>query len=252
MVAGLLRRLRSARLTREIVARLAVGYLRLCRATIRWDIVENDVRPRIRSGEGRWVLAIWHGRLMMIPSEMNTRLDVRAIISRNRDGDIISRTVGLFGIGTIRGSSRDPSKPMLNKGGQDAFRNALDILQKQENVIVALTPDGPRGPLRRCQPGVARISAQARAVVVPWTFSVAHGWQLRSWDTFIVPRPFSRGVIAYGTPISPPADDDPGTLEIYRLAIEQALNDLTDAADRQVGRACQAPAPVQDASPLHP
>ncbi|HEU0222341.1 MAG TPA: lysophospholipid acyltransferase family protein, partial [Paracoccaceae bacterium] len=241
MAAALLRRIRGSGLAREIAARLIAAYLRLCRATGRWSVMGEVPRALARSGRGRHILAIWHGRLCMVPGEMHRGLDVRAIISRSRDGEIIARIVGLFGIGTIRGSSRDPGKPERERGGRDAFLAGLVALRERENIIVALTPDGPRGPRMRCQAGVASLSVISRTHVIPWTFSAGRARVLGSWDRFLVPLPFSRGIIAYGEPIPPPPDRTAEAIEAHRQRIETALTALTREADAAMGRETPEP-----------
>ncbi|WP_118133302.1 lysophospholipid acyltransferase family protein [Oceanicella sp. SM1341] len=243
MLAEALRVVRGSALTRKLVAALAAGYISLCRRTCRWEILGSETRDLLRSGRGRFVLAIWHGRLLMVPTEMSGDTRVRAIVSRNNDGELITKVVGRFGIRTIRGSTRDRRKPDLDKGGREAFRAGLQALREEEDVIVALTPDGPRGPLMRCQHGVATLSVMSGASVVPWTFSVRHGRFLGSWDRFLLVRPFSRGVVAYGTPLSPPAERTAEAIETYRLEIEAAITALTRAADARVGRATPEPGP---------
>jgi hypothetical protein len=223
------------------VARLAAGYIRIVHRTGRWEILGAAARDAGRSGRGRIILAIWHGRLFMVPTEMHPGLDVRAMISRNRDGEIIARTVARFGIATIRGSTHDPLKPDRDRGGREAFQEGLGALRDCENVLVALTPDGPRGPRMRCHHGVATLSAVSGVAVLPWTFSARGAWQLGSWDRFLIPRPFTRGVIAVGDPILPPQDSAPASIEAHRLRIEAALNELTRRADARVGRVTPAP-----------
>lgn len=242
----LLRRLRGSAAARALLARAVAGYIRLCRATGRWEILGAEARQRARTGGGRFVLAVWHGRLLMVPTEMRRGADVRAIVSRNRDGELIAGILARFGIGTLRGSSADPDKPDRDRGGREALRAGLAALRGREDAVVAVTPDGPRGPAMRVKPGVAALSALAGVPVVPWSFSVRSGRFLASWDRFLVPFPFTRGVIAWGEPIPPPGDREPETLARHGARIEAALVRLTEAADRRMGRATppQGPGPA--------
>jgi lysophospholipid acyltransferase (LPLAT)-like uncharacterized protein len=56
---------------------------------------------------------------------------------------------------------------------------------------------------------------------------------LNSWDRFLVPRPFSRGLFVYGAPILVPRDADEARLEAARLEVERGLNEVTERADRE-------------------
>ena len=110
---------------------------------------------------------------------------------------------------------------------------------------MAFTPDGPRGPARVAQPGVVQAARLSGAPIVPVTFAASHGRRLASWDSFLVPRPLGRGLIAYGEPVTVPRDADAALLEQKRLEVERALNDLTDRADRAV---CGGPEPAEGAT----
>lgn len=244
MLALLLRRFRASATARALAARTLAAYLRFCRATGRWEVMGEAHRALAQSGRGQLILAIWHGRLAMVPTEMAGRLDVRAFVSLNRDGDLIARILDRFGIGTLRGSTHDPAKPGRERGGRAAFLGALAAFGAERNLIVALTPDGPRGPRMRCHPGVATLTARTGVSVLPWTFSVRRGVVARSWDRFLVPLPFSRGVIAYGPPIPPPEGTGAEALARHGAAIEAALTALTREADARTGRATPEPEPA--------
>jgi hypothetical protein len=197
-----------------------------------------------RSGQGRAILAAWHGRLFLLPSEMAQGIDVHALISRNRDGEIIARVCALFGVPAIRGSSQDPAKPDRDRGGREALAAALGLLRGRGRALIALTPDGPRGPRMRCQPGVAVLAAATGTPVVPWTFSARPSRILGSWDAFLLPAPFARGVIAYGAVLHPPQDRSTASVEAFRQEIEAALTALTRDADAALGLATPEPGPA--------
>jgi lysophospholipid acyltransferase (LPLAT)-like uncharacterized protein len=73
----------------------------------------------------------------------------------------------------------------------------------QDGVEVAVTPDGPRGPAHSFAPGAVIAAHRASAPIVTIGVSAARSWRLRSWDRFLIPKPFSRVTIAYGDPIRP-------------------------------------------------
>lgn len=244
----ILRRIRSSAALRELIARGGAAYIRLVFRTVRWERHGQDHVDRLQAGNGRHILAIWHGRLLMIPAEMRAGLTVHAVISANKDGDIIAAAVGKFGIGAIRGSSADPRKPQLDKKGRAVADKALEALRGTAPCLVALSPDGPRGPRMRCQRGVALFSAATGIEVTPWTFSTRRARLMRSWDRFMVPLPFDRGVLMAGEPIPAPTADDDATIEAHRLKIETALLALNAQADALCGRAPVAP----DARPAYP
>jgi hypothetical protein len=241
---GLLRWLRQARRGRAIAARLGAGYIRLVAATTRWQVEGREHYDRcLATGEGL-IAASWHGRLFLSPTYVPEGRHTVAMISNNRDGDVIAAIVARWGVETVRGSTADRRKGR-DKGGSEAFAGAERALRA--GALVAITPDGPRGPRMRAQPGAARLSILTGCPVVPVAFSARPAMLLGSWDRFLLPLPFGRGAVVYGAPLHPPGEGM-AALEPYRRAIEEALTAVADRADALAGRAPVAPAPAVDGS----
>ncbi len=236
---SLLRRLRSAPLGRRGIASLGAGYIALLHATTRWTMIGAENHALITSGKGKWLLAIWHGRFLATPPMKTPKFRCLAVISNNKDGEIIAATALRFGVESLRGSTWDRVKNR-DKGGRQAYDGAVEALGG-DGVIVALTPDGPRGPRQRCQPGIAVLSAATQTAVVPFAYSARWGVNLGSWDRMLLAFPFGRGVKIFGDPIPPPADTGLEAVEAHRLAIEAALNEVTRRADEMCGRRPVAP-----------
>jgi lysophospholipid acyltransferase (LPLAT)-like uncharacterized protein len=95
---------------------------------------------------------------------------------------------------------------------------------------LAVTPDGPRGPRRHVQPGVAYLAARTGLPIVPVGMGYRSCWRMKSWDRFVVPKLGSRATCITGTPICVPAEVGRDGLEHYRLLLEQELNRLNDLA----------------------
>src|SRR6185437_3754651 len=57
-----------------------------------------------------------------------------------------------------------------------------------------------------------------------------------SWDRYMVPYPFSRGLFLYGNPLRVSREADDASLEATRLELETVLNRLTDQAEQNVIR----------------
>ncbi len=228
---------------RGVLSGAAAFYIRLCWRTTRWRVEGAEHLDALAARGGPLIACFWHGRLLFSPLWAIPGRRTFAMISNNRDGDLIAATVGRFGVETVRGSSADPRKRRKDKGGREAFVAGLRALSG--GGVLAITPDGPRGPRMRAQSGVAGLSAAAEAPVLPIAVSTAHGRLLRSWDRFLLPLPFDRGVMLYGRPIaSPGRTADEAAIEAHRLAVETALNALTARADAMAGREAIAPEPA--------
>ena len=94
-------------------------------------------------------------------------------------------------------------------------RRAAAVLKLQEELkagaIAAITPDGPRGPLREVQPGALHLAQVTGCPIVPVAFGARRKWVFNSsWDEFIVPKPFNRIAVMYGEPITVESEDDSG------------------------------------------
>ncbi|HEY3175135.1 MAG TPA: lysophospholipid acyltransferase family protein [Candidatus Polarisedimenticolia bacterium] len=202
-----------------LVPFLASLLIRLTRLTMRLDRVGRRVVDDLRAAARPYIHTFWHGHLFLMPySYLGKRIAI--MISAHHDGEMIARTMRLFGHESLRGST--------TSGGAMALRAAVRSLR--EGSDVGFTPDGPRGPRHRAQMGVVQAARMSGAPIVPVAFAASRGKVLGSWDGFIVPRPFSKGVFVYGEPIEVPARADEAQMEALRLEVERALNELTSRA----------------------
>lgn len=193
-------------------------FLRLLRATVR---VRHIHAERLQSTP-QHILAFWH-EVILMSLFCKWRVPTTVMISRSKDGEIVAAVVERFGVEAARGSS--------NKGGSVALREILREAHEGRNI--AFTPDGPKGPRRIVKEGVVYAAKITGLPIVPFHFTAKAKKRLRSWDQMILPRPFTRGVFAYGQPIIVPRDGD---VEEWRLIIEKEMNDLADEAEAEVNK----------------
>ncbi|HMF51081.1 MAG TPA: DUF374 domain-containing protein, partial [Candidatus Saccharimonadales bacterium] len=116
------------------------------------------------------------------------------------------------------------------RGGSEALRQMVRQVRGGHNV--ALTVDGPRGPARVVQAGVVRLAQMTKAWILPISFSSSSPLFLASWDRQLVPKPFSRNVLAYGEPFAIPSDM-PDDVALAKIRV--ALDDVTAEADARAG-----------------
>ncbi|TKJ32038.1 hypothetical protein CEE39_06415 [bacterium (candidate division B38) B3_B38] len=194
--------------------------IRFLRLTMRIDYINrSEVEKLTREGRN-YMIAFWHGRLLMMPyCYFGSRINI--LISHHRDGEYISRAMRRFGFHSIRGSS--------SRGGVSALKQVLK--ETCHGSDIAVTPDGPRGPKQRVKLGVVQIARLSNFPIVPVSFSTSRKKFLSSWDTMIVPLPFSRGTFVYGKAIWVSRDATPLQLEQKRQEIEASLNELTARVD---------------------
>ena len=219
------KRVARSRLGRAVLIWLFVRFVRLVFATNRWQTVGREDADAMLGVGQPFIAAFWHGRLMMAPHCWQAEATIHVIISRHRDGENIARAVRHLGVAAIRGST--------TRGGTAAIRASLRLLKK--GGYLGITPDGPRGPRMRAQPGIVALARLSGAPIVPITFAVSRRRIAKSWDRFVIALPFGRGVVLWGPPLYVAADADKAALEEARRTLEERLNALTAEADRMVG-----------------
>ncbi|WP_341705346.1 lysophospholipid acyltransferase family protein [Ferrovibrio sp.] len=235
---ALLKRFLHSRLAVRIGADAVALYVRLVRFSSRWQLLGSE-HPAPFWQDGRpFITAFWHGRLLMMPTAWTGRRPVSVLISQHRDGELIARAMSAFDIGTIRGSA---AKNGRDKGGGAALRAIVQRLRQGEYVTI--TPDGPRGPRMRAGIGIVAAARLARVPILPAAYAVARRRVARSWDRFIIPWPFNRGVFIWGAPID--VSDAEESIEQAAQRVEDALNRLTAEADRLCGQMPVEPAERQ-------
>jgi len=239
--SGILRWLRQSPNGQVVGSRLGAAYIRLVTATTRWRIEGKDGFDALAKAGEPILAVIWHGRLFMSPTWAPPGRRTVAMISNNRDGDLIAAIVGRFGVDAVRGSTYDKAKGR-EKGGAQAYTAGLETLRG--GSVLAVTPDGPRGPRMRAQNGAAQLAVAAQVPVVPIAFSAERGVLTRSWDRFLLPYPFGKGAQVYGPPMTPPPPGDARALIRFRRELEAALTEVTNRADALCGREAVEPEPL--------
>ncbi len=207
-----------------ILARSIGLYLSLALRTTRWTLVGREhIAPRALGVPA--VIAFWHeylplmSMLMLMADDLpGGRPVVHTLVSHHRDGRFIGEVVRRFGIEPVLGSS--------SKGGATSLRAMLKLLKKGD--IIGITPDGPRGPRREADAGVAQLAALAGVPIVPCAVRTNRNIVLNTWDRMRVPLPFGRGVMVCGPELTVPRDGWRDSV----TDIVAALNDAADRADR--------------------
>jgi len=191
-----------------------------------WSItlVGQENVDQIKGHERKVCYASWHGRLLALAHTYRHQ-GIRILISLHRDGEFIARIVQKLGFVPIRGSS--------TRGGAKAILEMVKASQKHD---IALTPDGPKGPRHRVQPGAAYLSSRAVVPLVPVTNSASSFWRLNTWDQFLIPKPFSKVVVCIGEAIWVRQGSSSTELENVSQKLEDRLLALTEEADHYFSR----------------
>ncbi len=217
-------------------------YIRFVYSTNRWRVDGAEYPRQLREAGRPFILAFWHGRLMMIPMAWQRLAPIHMLISGHRDGRIIADAVAHFGVQSVAGSTR--------RGGSAALRTMVKALTAGD--CVGITPDGPAGPAMVASAGIVNIARLARAPIVPVVFATSRRRVMRSWDRMQIALPFGRGVFIWGEPIEIGKDLDDAGVERARRLVEQRMLDLVAEAEARVGYAAEPLPPHEPASESFP
>ena len=149
--------------------------------------LDSDLRE-LAAKKGKTFLLMWHENLWTA-IWVNKFLQVICLISRSKDGAILSFIAHSLGFKSIRASS--------SRGYLSATKEILQNFKKESQICLAITPDGPRGPRHVIKPGLLSIAQRCKASLALMTFDYSRSWTLNSWDKFRIPKPFSRVRISY-------------------------------------------------------
>ncbi len=197
------------RLLLAIIPPLAALLIRALGMTLRYeDVFPPDAVNPVPGDAipGPTVYAFWHRSLLACAHRFRNK-EIAILISSSFDGELIARTVELLGFKAIRGSS--------SRGGAAGLRGMAEAYAAGHRC--AITADGPRGPAQIAKPGTAQL---AQLVQAPWvgTFNAIplNAWELRTWDRFLIPKPFSKVLLTF--PLHVPTD-----IPDLQAAIQQSL-----------------------------
>lgn len=165
------------------------------------------------------IFAIWHNRLALAMEfwarvkRRQPHLKLGALVSASRDGGLLACTLEHFGVQPVRGSS--------SRRGPQALRESVTLVNA--GYCVAITPDGPRGPKYKVQPGIISLAQLTGRPIIAAGARIHPRKTLRSWDQFQVPLPFSECELTFSGPLFISRDASAEEREGSRLQLEQTL-----------------------------
>lgn len=171
------------------VVRLGTPVFRLLASTWRIQQVNRGPSRMLHDSGHPVILILWHGELLPLLWHYRGG-GITILVSEHGDGEIVARVAESFGIRLVRGSTT-----------RGAARALLGMIQAVKGgSVAAFTPDGPRGPARSFAPGALIVAQRTGAPLVALRVAASRSWRLRSWDSFMIPKPFARITVAYGDP----------------------------------------------------
>ena len=205
-----------------VIPYLLYGVVYLWCATLRMKNLNSEAENQIKSLTGPYILTLWHGRIFYLFYYLRNRPDYFLLISPSADGDLLAKLARLMGYSVIRGSTFKKAVP--------AARSLIRVLRDGQRIIIIA--DGSRGPRCVAQSGSLQLAAITRLPLFPMTFSAKNKVALNTWDKFILPLPFTRCSINFGSPIYLTSRTSEELVEEKRLELEKQLNQLSSECDK--------------------
>lgn len=199
-----------------VIPYVGLVLVKLLSATYRLRIVDPGNEKGILGNGGSLIYASWHQRFFPGITFFAKRKPITIMISQSKDGEFMARIVDILGWLPVRGSS--------SRGGSEGLKRLKDLGTK--GYKVGHIVDGPKGPFGVVKPGLITISGYTGLPILPTITSSENTWVFRSWDRFMVPKPFSRVLIRFGDPIHVPSELDEKAFEQKRLLVEEKLKEL--------------------------
>jgi lysophospholipid acyltransferase (LPLAT)-like uncharacterized protein len=200
-----------------VVPRLVWAMLSVIGRTWRFEVIAEEGATPLPYGEGAGaeIFCFWHQ--CVLPCTFYYRgTGACIIVSQSFDGELITRILELFGFKTTRGSS--------SRGAREGLLGLKRVIESSKPAI--FTADGPRGPIYRTKVGPIKLAQMTGARIGAFHLQPERAWTMRSWDHFLVPKPFTRIAVSWArwTQISPnlAPEDFERSREELNAAIERA------------------------------
>lgn len=215
-----------------VIVTLGRGVLRLFWSSCRLvAVVGEDHLDRLRDTQQPGLAVYWHQMHIMVSNYLLRRLQkgdrVGFLISPSVSGEVPAAVASRWGATIIRGSS--------SRTGAQALRD-LHLALKKDKLLIALNPDGPKGPIHEFKTGAILLSRMAGAPILPIAYAASRCTWWNSWDRFLVPWPFSRIAIVIGEPVQVPRGGGAEELAEWQSRLEKIMADTYTAAEQALVR----------------
>jgi hypothetical protein len=220
----------TQRIVLAVVPRLVWALLSIVGRTWRFEVIaEEGVEPIVFGQRSpAKIFCFWHQ--CVLPCTLYFRHSLAVIlISRSFDGELITRILRMFSFDAVRGSS--------SRGGGEGLLGLKDILEQGGTAI--FTADGPRGPIYQTKMGPIRLADLAGVPIGVFHLEPEHAWTMRSWDRFLVPKPFTRIVVSWAQWVHVPTDQPVEEREGKRQELNDALERARLRALAHFGKAAR-------------
>jgi len=201
--------------THRLIALIAMLFVRLIYSTCRITWLRDDGEEQWLRTDSSCLYSTWHNNVLTgVWFARNRKFGM--LVSGSGDGAMLAAVISYFGNCPIRGSS--------SRGGAKGLRAVLRFLRHDS---VVFTPDGPRGPLHRVQPGVIVAAQLSGLPIVPIHFEANRQWVFsKSWDRQKIAKPFSTIFVGIAEPLVIPTRTDTTSLKEQQNQLQEVMLEL--------------------------
>jgi len=216
------------------------GYLaiRLIGPTLRYSISSEENGPPL--DHQKFIYGFWH-RCVFPAAWLWHDYGIHVMTSRRFDGEYIARIISKLGFVAVRGSS--------SRGAVGALLGMRQAVER--GAIAAFTIDGPRGPKYVAKPGATLLARATGVPLAAFHIAVERAWVLKTWDSFMIPKPFSRVLVRAARRIAVPSAASDQEMERYQSEMQAALDRTREFAESHVGKVGGPDFPITQHRPIH-
>ncbi len=200
-------------IVQKILAYLGYLYILIVGLTSK-IYIQNDQLPNMMWRDKKpFIMAFWHGQLMMIGFVWKSKSVLNMLASSHSDGRFGADIAGHFNLKNISIEAKNKSP---------SLRKIFNILKNGH--YLGITPDGPRGPNEKVSEGIIKIAINSQVPIIPLGFASNKNFNLKSWDSFLITYPFSKCNFVWGDPITIPSETKDNEIERYKIFLEEKIN----------------------------
>ena len=206
-------------IAQKFLAYIGYLYILFVGITSKIEIINQEFSNKMLKERRPFILAFWHGQLMMIGHVWKSKAVLNMLASSHSDGRFGAYIAGHFNLKNISIEAKNKSP---------SLRKVFKILNNGN--YLGVTPDGPRGPSQKVSEGIIKIAINSQVPIVPLGFASSKNFKLKSWDSFLITYPFSKCKFIWGDPITIPQTTKDAEIEMYRLFLEEKINSCIHTA----------------------
>ena len=191
------------------------GFIFFTGVTAKISWVRKEIIDELMEKSQPFIICAWHHDIYF-STWLLKDFKLTALISSSKDGEYINQILSGFGFRAVRGSS--------TRGGIGAMKQLVRCLK--DGNAVAITPDGPQGPIHKVQEGIVALAKITGVPIIPWRYEASSCWKLNSWDSHKIPKPITKIKSVFGQPLYVPKSASSSDFGKYCQQLEMLMNDL--------------------------